>query len=65
MRRRADFGMICPPPAAIRPGLGGAMPRILLLLVCLATLGGLAACNTIAGIGSDISDTALWTKRHL
>ncbi len=41
------------------------MAKILVLLACLAALGGLAACNTIAGIGSDISDTARWTKRQL
>ena len=36
--------------------------RLALLLFCLL---GLAACGTIAGLGSDIASTARWTLRQL
>ncbi len=40
------------------------MRHLLRIIVSVAVLG-LAACNTVAGVGRDISDSAHWVKQKL
>ena len=41
------------------------MPRLLFMICCLGLLLGVTACNTVAGVGEDVSSSARWIKRQL
>lgn len=41
------------------------MYRAIFALFLFGVILGLSACNTVSGVGKDISDTAEWTKNHL
>lgn len=41
------------------------MSRLILALLLFGMTASLSGCNTISGIGKDISDTAEWTKNRL
>lgn len=38
------------------------MRHILIALLCFSAMMGLTACNTVAGVGEDISGAARWGK---
>lgn len=41
------------------------MLRMLFLVGCLGLVTALTACNTVAGAGQDLSDSAHWVQQKL
>jgi predicted small secreted protein len=54
----------CSPPHVARIE-GEGMVRLLFLLGCVGVVTALVACNTVAGAGNDISDSAHWVQHRL